>query len=51
LLVNAQASKAFLAAVTAALISSVPPREIIAQLFSVEGSITSISLAFFGATH
>ena len=39
------------AAVTAASTSSFPPSEITAQLFSVEGLITSMSFVFFGATH
>ena len=34
-----------------AVISSLLPREITAQAFSVAGLITSISLDFFGATH
>jgi len=49
--VNPQLSKAFFAAITAALTSSAPPNEITAQVFSVAGSITSISLDFFGTTH
>ena len=46
-----QLSNAFFAASTAALVSSFDPSEIIAQVSSVDGFMTSKSLGLLGETH